>query len=525
MFTRRAALLEEHPTPKPPAPPAESAAAASWEERPKSLRHAASNGENALIGTQPRARSAHWHHKNSVGLHVHLTAVGADIRYNTRAHRRELWWDDHPMRPTDIPHGWAEFTDPRSDALFDVMSQECEFYRLDTKSDGSRQRRYQPAVWLGNVRDQAVGAYAQHVDPFLDDYIAHLPTWDGTPRLDGLLARAFALAPDTPTELAEWVVRSVMLVVLYRAHAPDGYEHHETPVLVGVQDIGKSSFWAALCPRREWFAGDVPVAARHEPDKKYCEACMGKIIACAGELGAWGRAEVEDIKRRLTLPAHNYRLPYDKAPSMVVMKHALVGDSNSTECLPNDPTGNRRWVPIEVAAPEDAPNDKTSYERITALVEECRDQLWAEALAAYIAGERPHVPPATKLTARLHVAKFRGTDELAEDFVARKVADCERAGVRVTLSGIMSGDDLPRELTSGRIRKALKSAGYRPRRTNAERWWEPVPDSELVTQVTPSDSKSLLLDIATPSAESSHMALMEKSVTSVTSVTDDGEPF
>ena len=238
-----------------------------------------------------------------------------------------------------------------------------------------------------------------------------------------------------------------------------------------------------------------------------------------------GRAEVEDIKRRLTLPAHNYRLPYDKAPSMVVMKHALVGDSNSTECLPNDPTGNRRWVPIEVAAPEDAPNDKTSYERITALVEECRDQLWAEALAAYIAGERPHVPPATKLTARLHVAKFRGTDELAEDFVARKVADCERAGVRVTLSGIMSGDDLPRELTSGRIRKALKSAGYRPRRTNAERWWEPVPDSELVTQVTPSDSKSLLLDIATPSAESSHMALMEKSVTSVTSVTDDGEPF
>lgn len=457
-----------------------------WEEH--SDHWVASDGEPNLMDEAPRYGAAHWHYRNSLGLRVHLNCVRADLRYNIRAHRYEMLWDSD-LQPSDIPAEWCEMTDKRRDALFDIISIRGEFYTLEEGDNGFR-RRYRPAEWRGAVRDEAINALTAAVDPFVTDYLQHLPEWNGVPRLATLLHSVFSVDPETPPELVEWAVASVFGVAIARALTPEGYDHHETPVLVGPQDCGKSSFWASLVPRAEWFAGNVPLCARHDGDKKYVESVMGRVIGCCGELAGIGKAEIEDVKRRMALPAFSHRLPFRRNPEQVIVRHALVGDTNNKECLPNDPTGNRRWVPVEVDSHPDRPPHMTPLEWARAIISPIRDQLWAEALHRWNAGERPHLPQALKDVAREHAVLFRTTDELAEDWVASKVAECERQRNKVRLTDLASAPDIPKDLNDRRIRKALRTLGYGPRNANGERWWEPELDpSALVRLSAPASNK------------------------------------
>ena len=441
----------------------------------------ASNGEPDLLEDAPRSGAAHWHYRNSLGLRVHLNSASADLRYNIRAHRYEMCWGDD--RPNDIPAGWCEMTDKRRDVLFDDISLRCSFYTLEKGEDG-HSRRYKPAEWRGAARDEAINALTAEVDPFVTDYLEVLPEWDGTRRLATLLHRVFRVDSDTPAELAEWAIASVLGVAVARAFRPNGYRHDETPVLVGPQDCGKSSLWEALCPRSEWYAGNVPLAARIDGDKKYCEAVMGRVIACCGELAGVGKAELADVKRRMTLAVFSYRLPFRRNSEQIVVRHALVGDTNDKECLPNDPTGNRRWVPIGVEPHPGQPPHKTPLEWAHSVIGPERDQLWAEALHRWDSGERPHLPQALKDVAREHAAPFRLTDELAEDWAARKVAACEQRGIKVRLADLASANDVPKDLNDRRIRKALRNIGYVPRNTNGERWWEPELDPSALVRLS-----------------------------------------
>ena len=44
------------------------------------------------------------------------------------------------------------------------------------------------------------------------------------------------------------------------------------------------------------------------------------------------------------------RLAYRRDPEVALRRSILVGTSNDAECLPNDPSGNTRFVPIQCGA-------------------------------------------------------------------------------------------------------------------------------------------------------------------------------
>ena len=76
------------------------------------------------------------------------------------------------------------------------------------------------------------------------------------------------------------------------------------------------------------------------------------------------------------------RLSYRRDPETALRRCILVGTSNDQECLPNDPSGNTRYVPIQCG----------EGSHVEPYLAERRDQLWAEGLALYNKGERANIP-------------------------------------------------------------------------------------------------------------------------------------
>ena len=84
----------------------------------------------------------------------------------------------------------------------------------------------------------------------------------------------------------------------------------------------------------------------------------------------------------------------------------IVGTTNSMAALPNDVTGNRRFVAVTIAA--GAPADVRHY------LDANRDQLWAEALARCRDGENPRLPDDFKDIQADNNERYRSADELLE---------------------------------------------------------------------------------------------------------------
>jgi hypothetical protein len=84
----------------------------------------------------------------------------------------------------------------------------------------------------------------------------------------------------------------------------------------------------------------------------------------------------EAVKAGLTRTEDRFVPPYGRAP-VTIPRHTVFGGTVNPNDILRDPTGNRRYWPISVGGHID-------LEKLT----EWRDQLWAEAVAAYEAGEK-----------------------------------------------------------------------------------------------------------------------------------------
>ena len=101
------------------------------------------------------------------------------------------------------------------------------------------------------------------------------------------------------------------------------------------------------------------------------------------------------------------RLSYRRDPETALRRCILVGTSNDAECLPNDPSGNTRFVPIHCV----------QGSHVEAYMAERREQLWAEALAYYLGGLRANIPRRLKNLQAEHAETHRRKDEISEDAI------------------------------------------------------------------------------------------------------------
>ena len=101
------------------------------------------------------------------------------------------------------------------------------------------------------------------------------------------------------------------------------------------------------------------------------------------------------------------RLAYRENPESLQRRCVIVGSTNDATCLPNDPSGNRRFVPLTVTEGDPA--------FIAAYMDANRDQIWAEALCHYDQGETAYLPHTLSNDAAVSAEGARHSDNLLED--------------------------------------------------------------------------------------------------------------
>jgi len=188
--------------------------------------------------------------------------------------------------------------------------------------------------------------------------------WDRVPRLSSWLTDIMGVAP---TNYSSKVGKRWLISAVGRVMSP-GCKADSVMILEGAQGAGKSTAMSIL--GGEWFM-DTPFTLG---DKDAFQAIRGKWIIELGELDSFNKAESTKAKQFFSASIDTYRESYGRRTMDVPRQCVFVGTTNQDEYL-KDATGNRRYWPVACT--------KVELEQLR----QVRDQLWAEAMFCYLAGD------------------------------------------------------------------------------------------------------------------------------------------
>ena len=324
------------------------------------------------------------------------TVLANDIRlagrfaYNTMAYSRTV---ECPL-PWDASTGVRPIADSDYASLTAYLEREYLLTSKDKAIDAvlitCNANRYNPVTaWLSSLK------------------------WDGESRIPYLLPTYLGC------DMNDYNISAIKLWMrgaIARAFHP-GIKFDTMLVLKGEQGIGKSEFLRKMAHEPSWFNDNFNTV---EGDAA-AEKLRGMWIVEIAELLAVKNAkEVEGVKAFITSREDKYRPKYARETEARPRVCVFAGSTNSDSFL-TDPTGNRRFLIVEChqsAIQKSVVKDEHAQEFI--------DQCWAEAMAAWDAGERDLTLPDEHLAA---------ADALRERFTE----DDTRVGViQAYLDGVAS---------------------------------------------------------------------------------------
>jgi len=251
---------------------------------------------------------------------------------------------------------------------FDLFKQKIEFKKLDVWQDlqdadilyvQSIVSRVHPAFGMVSrtmVEDAVYSNAYSHSFDSVEEYISAL-VWDGVPRLDSWLSKAYAV-PDDAYHRA--VGSNWLKGMVHRAMVP-GCKFDYVLVLEGPQGSKKSMSLSAL-------ASPWHVETTQTPDNKdFFMLFLGHLVVEFAEGETISRAETKKLKAIITMQEDVLRLPYAHTISTIKRRCVFAMTTNEEHYLKDD-TGNRRWLPVTVGP-------KIDIEWI----KQNREQLFAEA--------------------------------------------------------------------------------------------------------------------------------------------------
>lgn len=200
------------------------------------------------------------------------------------------------------------------------------------------------------------------------DYLQALE-WDGVPRLDTAISDYLGAVNDA---YVRTVSRKSFTAAVARVMDP-GCKYDCAPVFIGTQGLGKSTFLKIMS--RSWFSDSVYTF----DGKDAAELLRGVWIIELSEMTGYTKSETNVIKQFLSKQEDIYREAYGRRTETFSRQCVFFGTCNHYEFL-KDITGNRRFWPIDVG---EQPPIKSIWIDLPKEV----DQLWAEAMARYVAGE------------------------------------------------------------------------------------------------------------------------------------------
>ena len=390
-----------------------------------------------------------------------LKDLGVEIRYCKRARMVQI----KGMRNEDA---WKNINDRSESELRERIRSKFQFEYLNAQGKSIvKPSKWSDTSWKTTLNSITFDA---EYDSFIKDFLINKPKWDGVVRNENLLIELFE-AEDTP--LNRWVGKSIPLGCVQRAYEP-GSKIDEMSVLIGEQGLGKSTYCEYLLPQHKyedddglgWFSDGLKL---QNSDKEKAEALQGRVIVEVSEMQGSTRADIEHLKAFITQRDDGtVRLAYRRNAEVMLRRCIIVGTSNSDSCLPNDPTGLRRFVPVALK----------KGTNVEAYMNENREQIWAEALHQYNEGERANLPRELMADQKEVAEEYRNKDELLEERVEKLDKD-EMEGQPI--SAFVSKLCGKSEYDAGkgdevRVAKALTNKGWVNRRESingkrAKRWY------------------------------------------------------
>ena len=222
----------------------------------------------------------------------------------------------------------------------------------------------------GRISDMFTQIAHERITDDVRDYLEGLE-WDEIPRVETLLVR-YLKADDTPYTRA--VTRKALAAAVARTMNP-GCKFDSVLTLIGAQGIAKSMFVDILGGK--WYNDSIQTFVGKEAQ----EQLRGSWLVEIPEVDRFStKFDSAIVKQFITRRDDIFRESYGHRTASHPRRCIFIATTNNPEFLV-DATGNRRWWVVKCNA--------TSKDRGVNMKElrEDRDQVWAEAVALWRAGE------------------------------------------------------------------------------------------------------------------------------------------
>ena len=168
------------------------------------------------------------------------------------------------------------------------------------------------------------------------------------------------------------------------------------------------------------------------------------------------RADLESLKAFVSRQDDGgIRLAYRRNPESSPRRVCIIGTTNRLDSLPNDPSGNRRFIPINLSPATQA---------VEPYLAEHRDQLWAEALTRHAAEVNPKLPRDLMPHAAVAAEAHRNRDVMIEDALDELAPDFKGTLAEIAHKiGLLAAHDAGARLSmrdSKRLAAAMTVRGY-----------------------------------------------------------------
>ena len=289
----------------------------------------------------------------------------------------------------NFPERGIEWSDNDTASLRMYLSQ---VKRLDASS----------AV-LNDAIDAVAQAYSFHP---VRDYLNQIK-WDGTPRLDSWAVDVLGVK-DTPYNRA--VGKLLINQAVTRVMRP-GCQADYVVVLEGDQGVRKSSLVKVL-----GYPWDAVIHINLDRQADTVDAMMGSWFCEMAEMEVFKRADAQALDGFITRRDDRVRLAYGRRSRTIPRQNVFVGTINpdATKTYLTNPTGARRWMPLEIDRVIDT--DK---------VEHVKNQLFAEAYLHISSGGVAHITEDHVRDQVRQVQKSRMVVDAWFDSIAHFCETCE----------------------------------------------------------------------------------------------------
>lgn len=191
-----------------------------------------------------------------------------------------------------------------------------------------------------NVRSALLKVSNDHIHHPVIDYLNRLK-WDGVPRICELLPRYLGAER---SDFTAAVTKLLLYGAIQRVLNP-GCKFDYCIILADTeQGTGKSTMCRFLALDDAWYTDSI---GDLKDNKSVFELMRGKWVIELGELLAVRRAQdVETIKAFISRQSQDYRQPYGVFAESHPRQCIFIGTTNKPHFLPEDKTGNRRFIPV-----------------------------------------------------------------------------------------------------------------------------------------------------------------------------------